>query len=173
MVSIGRLVPWKGFLGLIEVIPKMLTEFPDLVLVIVGDGPQKKELEKRAEELGIAEHVLFMGRAERENVWRYLKAADVFTLNTAYEGFSHQILEAMALGVPIVTTAVGGNVEAIDDGKDGVLVEYNEKEALIQAFRHILDDAVFADMLARNAKKRAEMFSIERMVQETTKALRI
>ncbi|MBI5913464.1 glycosyltransferase family 4 protein [Candidatus Azambacteria bacterium] len=173
IVSIGRLVPWKGFLGLIDVVQKMLTELPDLVLVIVGDGPQKDELEKRAQELGVDKHVIFTGRTERENVWRYLKVADVFALNTAYEGFSHQILEAMALGVPIVTTAVGGNVEAIDDGETGVLVAYNDKEAFVQALRRVLHDGAFADMLAQNAKKKVGSFSTKRMVEETIKALHI
>ena len=173
VVSIGRLVPWKGFLGLIELMPAMLAEFSDLVLVIVGDGPQRTELEKRAEELEIDGHVIFTGRAERENVWRYLKAADVFALNTAYEGFSHQILEAMALGAPIITTEVGGNVEVIDNGENGVLVAYNDKEALILALRHVLDDETFADMLAQNAKKKAETFSIKRMIEETITALQI
>lgn len=173
IVSIGRLVPWKGFLGLIDIMPKMLSEFPDLVLVIVGDGPQRAELEKRAEELGVDGHVIFTGRAERENVWRYLKAADVFALNTAYEGFSHQILEAMALGAPIITTAVGGNMEVIDNGENGVLVAYNDKEALAQALRHALGDEAFADMLAQNAKKKAEMFSIKRMIEETITALQL
>jgi len=173
IVSIGRLVPWKGFLGLIEVVQKMLTEFPDLVLVIVGDGPQRFVLEKRAQELGVDEHVIFTGRAERENVWRYLKAADVFALNTAYEGFSHQILEAMALGVPIITTAVGGNGEAINNGETGVLVAYNDKEALAQAISRIFKNKAFADMLAHNAKKKVEAFSTERMVGETIKVLRV
>lgn len=173
VVSIGRLVPWKGFLGLIEVTQKMLAEFPDFVLVIVGDGPQRNELEKRAHELGVGGHVIFTGRMERENVWRYLTAADVFALNTAYEGFSHQILEAMALGVPIVTTAVGGNGEAIDNEENGVLAAYNDKEAFVQALRRTFQDKAFADMLARNAKKKAETFSTERMIGETIKALSI
>lgn len=173
VVSIGRLVPWKGFLGLIEIMPKMLSEFPDLVLVIVGDGPQRNEFEKHAEELGIDGHVIFTGRAERENVWRYLTAADVFALNTAYEGFSHQILEAMALSAPIITTAVGGNGEVIDNEENGVLVAYNDKEALPKAFRRVLGDRAFADMLAQNAKKKSALFSIERMIQETITALQI
>lgn len=173
VVSIGRLVPWKGFLGLIDIMPKILEEFSDLVLVIVGDGPQKSELEKYVEKLGIDGRVIFTGRAEREKVWRYLKAADVFALNTAYEGFSHQILEAMALGVPIITTAVGGNVEMIENGENGALVAYNDKEALLQALRRLLRDGVFADTLAQNAKKKAETFSIKRMIEETISALRI
>lgn len=173
IVSIGRLVPWKGFLGLIDITSKMLREIPGLVLVIVGDGPQRADLEKHAEKLGVDSHVIFTGRAERENVWRYLTAADVFALNTAYEGFSHQILEAMALGTPIITTAVGGNVEVIDNGENGVLVAYNDKEALTQGLRRVLGDGAFADMLAQNAKKKAEMFSIKRMIEETISVLRV
>lgn len=173
IVSIGRLVPWKGFLGLIDIMPAMRAEIPDLMLVIVGDGPQRAELEKHAEKLGADGHVIFTGRAERENVRRYLKAADVFALNAAYEGFSHQILEAMALGAPIVTTVVGGNVEVIDNEESGVLVAYNDKEALAQALRRVLQGGAFADMLAQNAKKKAETFSIKRMIEETIAALHI
>ncbi|MCR4322507.1 MAG: glycosyltransferase family 4 protein [Candidatus Azambacteria bacterium] len=173
MVSIGRLVPWKGFSGLIDSIPTILAETPDLVLVIVGDGPQKSELEKHAQELEVDDHVIFTGRAKKEDVWKYLRAANVFALNTAYEGFSHQILEAMDIGVPIVTTAVGGNGEVIKNGEDGVLVAYNDIEAFTRALQRIFQDPVFANTLAQNAKEKAEMFSIERMIQETITALQI
>ena len=70
------------------------------------------------------------GQIFHDKVLEHLKAGDIFILNTGYEGFSHFLLEAMAMEIPIITTRVGGNAELIESGKDGVLVEYNDKEEL-------------------------------------------
>src|SRR3989344_4924157 len=87
IVSAGRLVPWKGFDALIEIMPEILKEVPDARLVIIGDGPEKQNLESRIKNLELEEEVTLTDTLPHEKVLEYLAAADVFVLNTAYEGF--------------------------------------------------------------------------------------
>ena len=114
-----------------------------------------------------AEAIAFRGNLQHEKVLEYLAAADVFALNTSYEGLSHQILEAMAVGCPVVTTDVGGNPELIKDGESGFLVKFNDKNALKSTILKILNDMALAQKLAENAQKKAGEFSKERMINET------
>lgn len=112
------------------------------------------------------------GALPREQVLKYLKAADIFVLNTAYEGMSHQILEAMSLGVPIITTDAGGNPELIKDGESGFLVKFNDKKALADKISKLLSADHLKVQFAENAQKKAREFSLERMIGETVKFLK-
>ena len=106
IVSIGRLVPWKGFGSLIEIMPDILKDYPDAKLLIIGDGSEKKNLNNKILNLSLENEVIMTGRLPHEELRAYLKASDIFILNTAYEGFSHQLLEAMAGGIPVVATDI-------------------------------------------------------------------
>jgi len=105
MVSVGRLVPWKGFPMLIDLLGGELgRQYPNLKLYIIGGGPERKLLNQMVTEKGLNDRVFLTGNKLRNDVLRYLKAADIFVLNTSYEGLSHQLLEVMWCGTPIVTT---------------------------------------------------------------------
>lgn len=172
LVSAGRLTKWKGFLTLIEVLPDLIREFPDIKLVIIGDGPEKGELENLARNLNLSDrHVALVGSLEKEILHTYIRASDVFVLNSGYEGFSHQILEVMELETPIITTRVGGNPEIIIHKKTGLLVIYNRKEELVEAIRTILKDKKLSSYLVKNAKDKVKKFSKEKMIKETVKIL--
>ena len=147
IVSAGRNVPWKGFQTLQNLMPEINKEFPDAKLFLFHNEPQKKLL-------------------------AYLCAADVFVLNTAYEGFSHQILEAMALGVPTVTTDIGGNPEIVRDGENGFLVGFNDKDKLREKIEELLKNENLANNFSKKAKISASQFTKERMINETIKILR-
>lgn len=172
VISVGRLVPWKGFDALIRVHARLKARFPDLSLLIVGNGPEKERLEELAMKLNVADSVIFAGNIERAAALRYLRAADVFALNTAYEGFSHVLLEAASVGVPIVTTKVGGNPEFIEDGMNGYLINPDDEKAFADRIETLLTSPEIRARLAGNAKKRALQFSVPRMVDETASALR-
>ncbi|HRH24711.1 MAG TPA: glycosyltransferase family 4 protein, partial [Candidatus Paceibacterota bacterium] len=119
IVSVGRLVPWKGMKGLIDAVEKIRETVP-VSLVIVGSGPEQEALTRLAhKKLGGAGFVL--GELPHADALAVMQAADVFALNTAYEGLSHLLIEALALGLPIITTPVGGNTELITHGKNGML----------------------------------------------------
>jgi glycosyltransferase involved in cell wall biosynthesis len=165
ILSAGRLVPWKGFEMLIRAMPEMLAETPDLKLYISGDGPDRAELSILVSSLHLEDRVIFLGTLSKEKLLRYIKASDVFALNTFYEGFSHQILEVMSLGTPVVTTTEGGNPEMIESGKDGLLVTYNDTRAFASTIILLLTQKKYAKDLAESAKKKAGTFSTERAVK--------
>lgn len=172
VMSSGRLVPWKGHNTLIRIHAKMAKERPDLHLLIVAGGPEAERLEKLAEDLGVADSVIFTGNVENAVALRYMRAADVFALNTAYEGFSHTLLEAAAVGVPIVTTAIGGNPEFIDDGVNGYLVKPDDEKAFIKKITALLDSPELRAKIAGNAKRKVEKFSVGAMVDRTAEVLK-
>ena len=171
LLSAGRFVPWKGFRMLIELMPELLKKYGALFLVIIGDGPERRALEQVRDQTGVGERVLFPGVVEKGALGAYMAAADVFLLNTAYEGFSHQIVEAMAFGVPVVTTAAGGNREILEHEENALVVSYNEKKEWEQAIAHLLEDPLIGKKIAANGRKSAKQFSIERMVAETESLL--
>ena len=111
-------------------------------------------------------NVKLLGRLSQADLFKQLVEAKVFVLNSAYEGFSHQLLEVMALGVPIVTTIIGGNPELISSGENGLLVPYDDKTALIEAIEQLLFDPVLNQKLVRGAKSRVVTFNKERMIKE-------
>lgn len=172
IVSVGRLVPWKGFDTLIKLLPELQKTFPDVKLLIIGSGPDSATLEKLAEEKGVAESVIFTGSLERDILIRYLRASDVFILNTSYEGFSHLILEALAVGIPTITTKVGGNVEIIEHARNGYLVQPNDAKGILQHTRALLSDATLRASIVASAKRRVKQFSNERMIDEVSRLLK-
>lgn len=171
ILSAGRLVPWKGFDTLISLMSKILKEFPETKLVIAGEGPYRENLELVAHSTGIPENIIFTGKLEQKELFKYIKAADLFVLNTSYEGFSHQILEVLSLGTPIVTTAVGGNGEVIKNRENGILVSYNDTGSLLREVSTLLADREKAVRLAENGKKTIKDFSEERMLSSLHKIL--
>ncbi len=172
IVSVGRLVPWKGFELLIKSLPAIRKDFPDTKLLIIGSGPLMDTLEARARSMGLSNDVIFTGGLERDVVIRYIRAADVFALNTGYEGLSHQILEVMSVGVPVITTRVGGNPEVITHGVDGFLLRYNDAKGFRDTIKKVLSDAPLCTRIVQSAKKRVQDFSNERMVDETSVLLK-
>jgi glycosyltransferase involved in cell wall biosynthesis len=171
IVSIGRLVPWKGFRELIGMLAGMKKDFPDTKLMIIGAGPDMAELEEEAARKGLANDVIFTGALPRDVLLRYVRLSDVFVLNTRYEGFSHQILEVMAVGVPIVTTRVGGNPEIIEHEKNGFLTVPNDTARIEGHVRALLSDAALRARIVAAGKRKVKQFSDERMVTETVKLL--
>jgi len=126
ILSVGRLVPWKGFKMLIKLMPRLLDINTFFRLVIIGDGPDMKDLKTMIKNLGLHNKVYLVGKKSPEDLKTYFAAADMFVLNTGYEGISHLVLEAMGYGVPVVTTAIPGNREVIKQGKNGFIVKYND-----------------------------------------------
>ena len=171
LVTSARLVQWKGVGTLVELMPELQKEFSGIGLVVVGDGPERVRLEQVAKDANVSDIVRFMGDVPHETALKYLKSADVFVLNTGYEGLSYTLLEAMAQGAPIVTTAVGGNPELIESGRDGILVQYDNKTELLAAIRGILTGSIDGAGLARAAKEKVHNFSQERMVDGTIAVL--
>lgn len=172
ITSVGRLVPWKGFSELIEAIALLQEDIPDISLVIIGDGPLQETLQKKARECGIEDKVRLIGRLGKDALGASIKGSDVFVLNTAYEGLSHQLLEVMDLGVPIVTTNIGGNPELITDDISGIMVEVGDTEGLAKAIKHIVLNENTRVRLTQNARLRTQNFTQESVVEAFASFLR-
>lgn len=162
-LSAGRMVPWKGFRMLIRIMVK----FPAATLIIVGDGPEKKALEHERDRLQLSGRVLMPGSIRKDLLWRYIVASDAFLLNTGYEGHSHQLLEVMGVGVPVITTNAGGNKELVEDGINAMIVEYNNETDWARALQTVLDDTNAREAIARNARATAAKYSFEKMAGHT------
>ncbi|MEI8339499.1 MAG: glycosyltransferase family 4 protein [bacterium] len=171
MLSVGRLVPWKGFDTLIIIMKELVKVFPNLKLLIAGDGPDKEKLDELIVENVLADHIKLLGRVDHSILLKYLRAASVFVLNTSYEGFSHQLLETMAVGTPIVTTDVGGNPELIKNGKDGFLVPFDNKEEIVKTITQVLKNTEETKKIIENGKVRIKNFSRENMISGLIKEL--
>lgn len=166
ILTAGWLVPWKGVDAVIDIIPNIISVRWNAKLVVVGDGPERGRLEALALERGSKENIIFTGWLLHDELLQYVKAADIFVSNSSYEGFSHQLLEAMDIGTPIVATNIGGNPELIEDGENGFLVEYGDSEALAKRILALLDISDLQRKFAKNGKEKVRSFSKERMISE-------
>ena len=146
----ARLDAQKGHETLLEAI----AEVPEALFLLAGEGPKRAELEGRSAQLGVGDRVRFLGR--REDVPQLLAACDVFALPSLYEGSSLAVLEAMAAGIPVVSSAIGGTEELIEDGRSGFLVPPGDASALAAALRRLLGDKELRRDLAARARERVD-----------------
>ena len=168
ILTAGRLVSWKGFDVLIEIIG----ELPEWRLIIVGDGPEKENLKFKIENLKLQDKVNLTGSVPKEKMAEFLNKAKIFILNTSFESFSFQVVEAMNAGVPVIATNIGNLSEIIESGREGILVEPNNKKQIIAAVKKIEEDKNFREMIIKNAHDKVRQFSIENTIIKLEKLLK-
>ncbi len=162
ILAVGRFIPRKNHLALIEALPTVLESVPDALLVLVGQGPMRDAVERRAKELGVRPRVVLTGRLEDREVAALYALCDVFALPTGtdargqVEGFGLVFSEAHAYGKPVVAGRSGGVVDAVIDGETGLFVEANDAQALAEALVRVLKDPDLARHLGENGKRRVE-----------------
>ncbi|MCK5027251.1 MAG: glycosyltransferase family 4 protein [Candidatus Pacebacteria bacterium] len=171
ILSVGRLVPWKGFNTLVEIMSEIRKYVSDARLVIVGDGTQKQELQDKIREMEAESYVTLVGAVSHKEVLDHIVASDVFVLNTQYEGFSHLVLEVMSLGTPIITTSVGGNVEIVKNEENGILVPFNDKKEIVASIVLVFKEKGSAGKMAEKASEDVLHYSTERMLEGVIKVL--
>jgi len=160
--AVSRLDPVKGVRFLIQA----LTRLGGVHLAIAGDGPERAALEALAERLGVAGRVHWLG--QRGDVQRLLLAFDLFVQPSLHEGLPNTVLEAMAAGLPVVATGVGGTPEAVVDGVTGLLVRPGDPEPLARAISRLLDDPAARQTMGQAGRERVvQHFTVERMVAQT------
>jgi sugar transferase (PEP-CTERM/EpsH1 system associated) len=162
--TVGRLDPVKDQAGLIRAFAKVRSAHPEALLVVVGDGPCRAELEDVVAASGQGEHVRLLGN--RDDIPAVMAALDVFVLPSIAEGISNTILEAMASGLPVVATRVGGNPELVEDGIGGALVPRQDPSALAAAIAAYVADPELRRRHGLASRQRATgHFSLERMAE--------
>jgi glycosyltransferase involved in cell wall biosynthesis len=169
LLTICRLMVWKRVDGILHAL-KGLPE--DVRLLVAGDGDMLGPWTALARELGLAERVRFLGNVPYERIPLWIRAADVFVLNSEYEGLSHTLLEVGALGVPIVASDVGGNPEVVEHGVNGLLVPPRDVPALRGALETLLGDPGLGRRFARAGEERMGRFSRETTYEKVEAALR-
>lgn len=152
LVFTGRLRQVKNLATLVEAVALVAGDFPTVCLVIVGEGRERERLERCVAALELAERVRFIG--EVNDVRPYLHAADLFVLPSLKEGLSNSMLEAMACGIPVVATAVGGAPDLICHGENGLLLSPNPSpEEIAAALRMLLDNLALCREMGRRARQ--------------------
>jgi glycosyltransferase involved in cell wall biosynthesis len=162
VVTVGRLVAWKHVDGVVRAIH----DVPGLNLLIIGDGPEREKLEALVAELRLEGRVTFTGQVSRREVARLTARCDLFVLNSSYEGQPHVVLEAMAAGLPVVATAVGGTVEVIRHPENGILIG-TEAAELSQAIARVLSDRALWCRLREKGWQTVAGFTRGAMIEKT------
>jgi glycosyltransferase involved in cell wall biosynthesis len=167
ILTVGRLAPPKRPDVAVRALAVLRRTHPEATLDVVADGPQLAETEALVAELGLGDGVRLLGK--RDDVPELLSRAQCFLLTSDYEGCPYTILEAMAAGVPVVTTRAGGLGEIVRDGETGLLADLGSPESVAAALECVLDDPARARALGEAGRARArERYSLVRMVRETT-----
>ena len=167
VVAVGRLVPWKHFDLLVEAVASV----PGCELEIVGAGPEEGRLRRLAAERGLSGRVDFRGGVSREETLRRLASAAAIALPSSYEGWPHVLVEAMAVGTPVVAAAAGGTPELVRDGENGLLVPVGDAASLSGAIRRVLDDPAFARTLSEGGRRTVEGWTWDGLVERTVPVL--
>lgn len=167
LLTFGRMVGRsraKGFDEVIEILPRLALQVPNIVYVCAGDGPDRARLEAKAQSLGISARVIFTGRIEEATKADLFRSADLYVMPSRGEGFGFVVLEALASGVPVVASEADGTREAVLDGKLGLLVDPDDPDS-------ILDGILEGLKQSRGIKPGVEFFSFDRFAERLRAAL--
>jgi glycosyltransferase involved in cell wall biosynthesis len=171
LITVTRLIPIKGIAHLITA----LRLVNNVKLLIIGDGPERENLERLVQELGLNDDVVFLGWIDHNNLfWEYLQRSTIFVLPSLSEGCPRVLIEAMACGLPIVATRVGGIPEIIDNDVNGILVPPSDENALAEAIKKILEDTDFqkrASIKNTEISQKFDLFSVGQRTYDYLKTL--
>lgn len=170
LISVGGLVDRKGFHRVLEVLPTLVKQYPNLIYLIVGgpspEGNISERLRQQVKDLDLVEHVRFLGSLPSDQLKTPLSASDVFVLATANEGWANVFLEAMACGLPVITTDVGGNAEVVNDEALGAIVTFGDPQALQKALSAALEKTWDKTEILKYAKANAWQQRVDKLVVE-------
>ena len=162
LISVGRLVRRKGYDFLLDV----ELELPEVKLFIVGDGPEKENLERKIDELQLQDRVVLLGNISEEIKFRYLSNSDVYVLSSVHEGFGIVLQEAMQVGLPIVSTDFGGQVDLVKDEENAFLVKYGNKTMMVNAIRKLITDKRTAEMMRMKNLEKIKEYKSENIAEK-------
>lgn len=163
ILCVGRLMEHKGQHHLIAAIARLSNAFPTIRLHLAGAGPEERNFRILAQQLGIADHVLFYGQVQRTKLPSLYRSCDIFVLASYNEGMSVSILEALSYGLPVISTTSGGAEELIAEGENGFTFTWGDINTLTGLLAKLLRDRALRTAMGTRSKERAACFSIERM----------
>lgn len=164
IVSAARLMKQKNQLMLIDAFGRIKKDFPDYTLTIYGEGPFRPELEKRIQELGLQDSVMLPGKVQ--NVFECIADAELFVLSSNFEGMPNALIEAMCLGLPVISTEVSGATDLIRHGENGMLVDVANTEELTDAMQQMLKDSQLRQSCAQNALEINERLQLDGIIRQ-------
>lgn len=168
VLTICRLMIWKRVDGIL----RALTHLPDDVhLLIAGDGDMEDEWKQLAVDLGVADRATFLGNVPHAEIPRYIRACDVFVLNSRYEGLSHTLLEVLHLDTPMIASDVCGNPEVVEHEVNGLLVDPGDAQGLAEAIARLLGDPELCAQYVAAARARRGEFDREATFGQVEAAL--
>jgi len=159
ILFVGRLHPEKNIETLFYAYKKVVETYRNIILAVVGTGPEGKKCRKLVERLGLTEKVKFLGYIPHEQMPKYYNVADIYVLTSIWEEWSNTIMEAMASGVPVIATNVGGNPYLVKDKETGFLVPSNVPYVLAEKIRYVLDHSNEMEKIIANAYLSMRKFS--------------
>jgi glycosyltransferase involved in cell wall biosynthesis len=162
--TVTRLSPQKAPLDFVQAAGIIVQNLPEAWFVMVGDGPLRTQVEALAAELGLTDRLVLTGL--RRDVPELMAAFDIFVLSSLWEGLPRVLPQAMATGLPVVATAIDGNAEAVQDGRNGRLVPPSDPAALAQAVSELLGNPPLAVEMGAAGRQRALEFSAQKMVDD-------
>ena len=167
------MVSVKGYDILIEAVKQIRKESPQFVCLIVGDGPLNQVLTDQIQQAGLEGQVHLLGYQQRKTVLEILKASDIFVMPSHYEGTPIALLEAAALGKPIIASDTGGIPELVQSGEEALLVPPGDPETLARSLIRISKESDLARQISQNAQQHIQdHFSLEIQVRSTSDAYR-
>lgn len=172
VTAVGRMTSQKGFDTLLRAFPQILRSVPTARLLMIGDGYMKSELEGLAREEGVADSVMFSGFINDEQLVGALKSSSVVVVPSRFEPFGIIALEAMAAGVPIVVSNVGGLAEIVEDNVDGLEVEPENPQAIADAVVRVLSEPTLAQGLVTHSREKVKRYGWGRAAEATQLAYR-
>lgn len=152
IICVGRLSPEKGQAGLLRAFAKVRSSHPELELRLVGDGPERGALGALTKELGLSGAVTFAGRLPEEETLAEIARSDLLVLPSFMEGLPIVLMEAMAVGVPVIASRVAGIPELVEDGASGLLFTPSNWDGLASAIERLLGDEALQAKLTERAK---------------------
>jgi len=162
-LAVGRLADQKNHVNLFDAFRQLRAEFPQTMLMVAGIGPNQKALEEKIAAEGLTGSVILLGL--RDDVPELLSAADVFVLASNHEGSPLSVMEALSAGLPVISTAVGGVPELIDDGETGFLVGPKDTPALADAMKRIMNPATRQAIIKAVAASDIARFDMSEMAR--------
>jgi len=162
LIFVGRLDTVKGVNVLLGIMPRLIAQYPDIELCLVGDGPSRNMLEKAVKENNIQDNVKFLGYRTPDEVSQLLSKSNIFVLPSFAEGLPVVLMEAMASGLPVVTTRIAGVAELVEHDYNGILVHAGDEESLYNSIKKLVDDPQLRETMgARGHEKVKKEFNLE------------